>query len=131
MKSVSGPYSLQKGALLDIWLSRPGGLRPHLRFPGAALVDSGSTVTWIHPRAATRLGLQVAGPTPVRQHHGSRLVPTYVCLLDLGDLGAFDWPVREINAALTDFDLLLGRDLLMRWTTRLDGPRGIFEIITS
>jgi predicted aspartyl protease len=116
-------YDLSKdppAPMLPLLVGRPG-VRPAISV--VALVDSGADATVIPQSVARRLRLPVIGTIRVRGVGGaSRQAPLYSAVIQVAGTSE---PVEVL--ALGD-EILVGRDLLNRWTVALRGPERRLEV---
>jgi len=88
----------------------------------AALVDTGADQTVVPARLVTDLRLVERDAVEVRGYDGTaRTLSTYLVRLQVRDLPPID---VEVIASSDVPNVVLGRDVLNRYTITLDGPAG-------
>lgn len=87
-----------------------------------ALVDTGADMSVIPARLARELRLPVVGELRVRGVTGSERVPLYGVELEVGGMTV------TVQAAAIGTHMLVGRDVLNRWTLRFRGPEEMLEL---
>lgn len=87
-----------------------------------ALVDTGADMSVIPARLAKDLRLPVVGELRVRGVTGSQRVSLYGVELDVAGITV------AVQAAAMGTHMLLGRDVLNRWTLRFRGPEETLEL---
>jgi predicted aspartyl protease len=91
-----------------------------------ALIDTGASMTAVHPAIVAELEAQVIGEVDIRRPDGAtEWLPTYYFSLAMfsGIDRAEAVPVEVVAATpASRCDVLIGRDLLGRWLTVYDGP---------
>jgi predicted aspartyl protease len=116
-------YDLAKdppAPMLPILIGRPGG---HPAVSVVALVDSGADATVIPQSVARRLRLPPIGTIRVRGVGGvSRQAPLYSAVIQVA--GASE----AVEVLALGEEILVGRDLLNRWTVTLRGPQRRLDV---
>src|SRR5205085_114813 len=106
---------------------RAGRLPPEPQ-PVKALIDTGSRLTIITPKAAKRCGLLPVSPTTVFVVGGGEVnADVYSARIVFTDTSLATWPTIEIvgtNLHHAAIECLIGRDILRRWIMHYDGPSG-------
>ena len=87
-----------------------------------ALVDTGADMSVIPVRLARDLRLPVVGELRVRGVTGSERVLLYGVELEIAGIRV------PVQAAGIGTQMLVGRDVLNRWTLRFRGPEEILEV---
>jgi predicted aspartyl protease len=88
----------------------------------AALVDTGADQTVLPARLIAELRLVGRDAVEVRGYDGTaRTLPTYLVRLQVRDLTPID---VEVIGSSDVPNVILGRDVLNRYTITLDGPAG-------
>ncbi len=91
----------------------------------AAIVDSGAAISIIPERLARDLRLPVVGELVVRGITGAARVSTYSAELEIAGI------TIPVEVAGMGTNVLIGRDVLNRWTMVLRGPRETLELNTG
>jgi predicted aspartyl protease len=89
-----------------------------------ALIDTGASMTAIHPAIVAELESQPIGMTDIRRADGStEWVPTYYFSMTILRRDGVAFAVEAVAATpASPCDVLIGRDLLSRWLMVYDGP---------
>jgi len=101
-----------------------------------ALVDTGATTTCITKTAADKVGLLPVGKVPVQGVSGVSFHDTYVFKvafafeaigtepdMPVASVQIFDFPIEgaDLNLEQSQFDVLLGMDIISRGSLKIDG----------
>ena len=96
-----------------------------------ALIDTGAQRTVLAPEAVQRIGLSKIDETTLIRVGGVIKADVYAASLQFPDSGlsaieVIEVPCCELSHPL--FRVLLGRDVLSRWTFTYDGPVGAWHV---
>ena len=119
------PYDRTKvppAAVLPVKVAGAGGRGDAV---SPALVDTGADMSVIPVRLARDLRLPVVGELRVRGVTGSERVLLYGVELEIAGIRV------PVQAAGIGTQMLVGRDVLNRWTLRFRGPEETLEVETA
>lgn len=116
------PYDRAKSPPAPVLPVRVGGAGGRGDTVSPALVDTGADMSVIPVRLARELRLPVVGELRVRGVTGSERVLLYGVEFEVAGIKV------PVQAAGLGTHMLVGRDVLNRWTLRFRGPEEILEV---
>jgi hypothetical protein len=115
------------------------GLEPHPSVQGYALIDTGASTSAIDDRVMRVLEIPILDEMPTVTPHGESFSNVYNASISFHGLELLDIPLEgalgcyfgEFATDAPKIIMLLGRDLLRRFTLHYDGPQSQVTITTS